>query len=504
VVNVGDIKPMELPISAFLDQAWDPDAADLAWISRYPATWASEQFGPEQAKEIGEILSRYTQLNARRKPELISPDTWSLVHEREAERVIGEWDTLVERTLALGRQIAADHRDAWYQLVEYPVLASANLNQLHVAVARNRLYAAQGRASANAWGDKARELFARDAELQRVYERDIAGGKWASMMSQPRIGYTHWQSPERNILPYLSTVDVPDKGVLGVAIEGDERRWPVQLHGATLPVLDPVAAPTRDVTLFNGGRQKIGFTAGTKTPWLKVSPASGEIDDAQPLSITVDWDALPEGDHVGRVSIRGKDWTEVGIAVPVHKPPMHRGAHGFVEGNGVVAVEAQHYSRAVAPAGGQWQVIPNLGRTLSGVTAWPATGAAVTPGGDGARLEYPLVMDSEGEVEVRVVMAPTLDFRNRGGLRYAVSIGDEAPQSVTMRLDPTPGDRDFAAWEAAVIDNSHASVSRHRVRAGANTLKLWLVDPGLVFQRIEVVRRPLPPTTLGPVESVRR
>jgi hypothetical protein len=149
-------------------------------------------------------------------------------------------------------------------------------------------------------------------------------------------------------------------------------------------------------------------------------------------------------------------------------------------------------------------VIPNLGRTLSGVTAWPATGAAVTPGGDGARLEYPLVMDSEGEVEVRVVMAPTLDFRNRGGLRYAVSIGDEAPQSVTMRLDPTPGDRDFAAWEAAVIDNSHASVSRHRVRAGANTLKLWLVDPGLVFQRIEVVRRPLPPTTLGPVESVRR
>jgi hypothetical protein len=504
IVNVGDIKPMELPISAFLDQAWDPDAADLAWISGYPAAWAAEQFGPDHATEIGAVLTRYTQYNARRKPELLSPATWSLVHEREAERVLAGWDALVERTRALGAKIPASHRDAWVQLVEYPVLASANLNHLHVAVGRNRLYAAQGRASANAWGEKARALFARDAELQRVYERDIAGGKWTSMMSQPRIGYTHWQSPERNILPALATVDVPDKGVTGVAIEGDARRWPTPLASARLPVLDPVAAPTREVVVFNGGRQPIGFTASTKTPWLKVSPASGEVQDAQPLRIEVDWAALPEGEHEGRISIRGKDWTEVSIAVPVHKPPTHRGARGFVEGNGLVAIEAQHHARAVAPAGGQWQVVPNLGRTLSGVTAWPATGAAATPGGDGARLEYPLVMDHAGEVEVRVVLAPTLDIRHRGGLRYAVSIGDAAPQLVNMRLDPTPGDRDFRAWEAAVIDNAHVASSRHRVDAGANTLKLWLVDPGLVFQRIEVVRRPLPPTTLGPPESARR
>ncbi|AKC86370.1 glycosyl hydrolase 115 family protein [Pseudoxanthomonas suwonensis] len=504
VVNVGDIKPMELPISAFLDQAWDPDAADLDWIGRYPVAWAAEQFGPQHAKAIGEILTRYTQYNARRKPELISPDTWSLIHEREAERVLAGWDALVERTLETGRRIPAGHRDAWYQLVEYPVLASANLNHLHVAVARNRLYAAQGRASANAWADKARELFARDAELQRVYEQDIAGGKWTSMMAQPRIGYTHWQSPQRNVLPYLSRVDVPEKGVLGVAVEGDARAFPYPLHGPRLPELDPVAAPTREVVVFNRGRQPIGFTAGSRTPWLKVSPASTEVSDAVPLGITVDWNALPEGRHEGQIQIRGKDWTEVTVTVPVHKPPAHRGARGFVEGNGVVAIEAQHYSRAVAPAGGQWQVVPHLGRTLSGVTAWPATGAPATPGGGSAHLEYPLVMDDEGEVEVRVVMSPTLDIHHRGGLRYAVSIGDEAPQAGSMRLDPTPGDRDFRAWEAAVIDNSHASVSRHRVRAGANTLKLWLVDPGLVFQRIEVVRRPLPPTTLGPVESTRR
>ena len=503
VVNVGDIKPLELPISAFLDQAWDPDAADLEWIRAYPARWAAEQFGPAHAQAIGDILTRYTRLNARRKPELIDAATWSLVHDREAGRVLSEWDALVAQVQALAPKIPASHRDAWYQLVEYPVLASANLNHLHVAVARNRLYAAQGRASANAWAEQARKLFARDAELQRVYEQEIAGGKWIHMMSQPRIGYTHWQSPPRNILPALASVDAPEKGVTGVAVEGDPLAYPALLKAPRLPELDPVAAPTREVVVFNRGQAPIAFTATSRTPWLKVSPAAGEVADEQPLRLEVDWDALPEGRHEGVVYIRGQDWTEVYVTVPVHKPPQHRGARGFVEGDGVVAIEAEHYARAVPPPGGRWQVIPNLGRTLSAVAAWPATGEPLVPGGDGARLEYPVVMHEDGEVELRVLVSPTLDVRNRGGLRYAVSVNDEPPQLVNIRLDPSPGDPDFTAWEAAVIDNVHVARSRHRVHAGANTVKLWLVDPALVFQRIELARRPIP-TTLGPAESAHR
>jgi len=504
VVNVGDIKPMELPISAFLDQAWDPDAADLAWIARYPAAWAAEQFGGAHAEAIGEILTRYTQYNARRKPELVSTDTWSLLHDGEADRVVADWDALEARTLAIASRLPASHRDAYYQLVEYPVLASANLNRMYVAAARNRLYAAQGRASANRWADEAKRLFERDAELQHVYEREIAGGKWIHMMSQVRIGYTHWQQPERNVLPALSRVDVPTRGVTGVAVEGDARAWPQRAESPRLPTLDPVGAPTRAVVVYNRGAEKFGFTAKSSQPWLKVSPAQGEVEDAQPLKLAVDWAKLPEGEHEAVIAIRGGDRTEVYVQVPVRKPPAHRGARGFVEGDGVVAIEAAHHARAVAPAGGEWQVVPNLGRTLSGVTAWPATGEPLAPGGDGARLEYPLVMDGDGEVEVRVVLSPTLDIRNRGGLRYAVSIGDEAPQVVNVRLDPTPSDRDFRAWERAVIDNVHVATSRHRVAAGANTLKLWLVDPGLVFQRVEVVSDPRQRGTLGPAESARR
>src|SRR5690606_10244668 len=320
---------------AFLDQAWDPDAADLEWIRAYPARWAAEQFGPAHAQAIGDILTRYTRLNARRKPELIDAATWSLVHDREAGHVLSEWDALVAQVQALAPKIPASHRDAWYQLVEYPVLASANLNHLHVAVARNRLYAAQGRASANAWAEQARKLFARDAELQRVYEQEIAGGKWIHMMSQPRIGYTHWQSPPRNILPALASVDAPAKGVTGVAVEGDPLAYPALLKAPRLPELDPVAAPTREAVVVNRGQAPIAFNATSRAPagagsgsgagprggGVPPGPGAARLHRHQPRAVA---EGFPGFRRSGR---RAAAQAGNRLGCPAGRPPRGRGLH---------------------------------------------------------------------------------------------------------------------------------------------------------------------------------
>lgn len=504
VVNVGDIKPMEFPLSFFLDYAWAPDAYPVEALTAYPQAFAAEQFGDAHAAEIGDILTRYTQYNARRKPELQSPDTWSLVNFGEAQRVLAEWDDLVDRTQRIGAALGEAHRDAYYQIVEYPVLASANLAHLYVAVARNRQHAAQGRASANAWADEAERRFARDAELARVYEQDIAGGKWIHMMSQPRIGYTHWQQPERNVMPALSRVDVRERGTMGVEVEGDARGWPVPTTPARVPALDPNGARTRDLVVFNRGSTPFTFTAQVSQPWLRVTPASGEVDIETPVRIDVDWDAVPDGEHVAEVDLLGNDRTEVRVVVPVSKPTSRAPRAGFVESEGHIAIEAAHHNRVVAPDGLGWETIPNLGRTVSAVTSVPVTAAATAADASGAWLEYPVHLHAAGEVEVRVVLSPTLDYQHRGGLRYAVSFDDAPPQTVTMHLDPTPGHAQFQAWERAVSDSVHVATSRHRVEAGAQTLKLWRVDPGVVVQRIEIVRDGVRPNYLGPPESMRR
>ena len=83
-------------------------------------------------------------------------------------------------------------------------------------------------------------------------------------------------------------------------------------------------------------------------------------------------------------------------------------------------------------------------------------------------------------------------------------IGDEPPRVVTVKADPTPGHADFAAWEDAVRDSVQVARSRHRVQAGNQTLTLWAIDPGLAFQRIDVVRGTPRESYLGPPESQRR
>ena len=101
---------------------------------------------------------------------------------------------------------------------------------------------------------------------------------------------------------------------------------------------------------------------------------------------------------------------------------------------------------------------------------------------------------------LRYFVSPSLDFRGDKGLRYAVSIDDAAP--VTVNIIPDPSEK---AWNKAVADNVRVLTTRLEVpSAGPHRVKLWRVDPGVVFQRLVLSRGPLSGSYLGPVESVRR
>src|SRR5690606_4115378 len=153
-------------------------------LPEYTKLWAASKFGQEYAAEIAEILTLYTKYNGRRKPELLSPETYSLVHFREAERVVEDYNALADKAEKLYNKLPEAYKDAYYQLVLFPVQASANLNELHITTGRNRLYAQQGRASTNDLADKVQALFDRDAELTKYFHTALADGKWNHMMSQ--------------------------------------------------------------------------------------------------------------------------------------------------------------------------------------------------------------------------------------------------------------------------------------------------------------------------------
>lgn len=234
VVNVGDLKPMELPISFFLNYAWNPEKITVDNVGNYYNQWASEQFGKEYAKRIGDILQKYSQYISRRKPELLSPETYSLTDYNETERVIDEYHQLVEKAEKLNSELTVEYKDAYFELVLFPVKAFVNLNELYVAVAKNHFYADLKSIEANVYADSVKYFFKKDSIISFKYNHEIANGKWNHMMDQTHIGYTYWQEPRVNKTPdviYVNKDSIKNLEILkGIPIKLNPKGLKKNIH----------------------------------------------------------------------------------------------------------------------------------------------------------------------------------------------------------------------------------------------------------------------------------
>jgi GH35 family endo-1,4-beta-xylanase len=503
IVNVGDLKPMEFPTEFFLTMAWDPDRWPRTRVTEFGRRWAAREFGPAHADGIAAVVAAYTKYNGRRKPELLGPETFSLVNDNEADRVLANWQAVTAGAEAIDRDLPGGARDAFYQLVLYPAKASAAVTELYVTAARNRLYAAQGRASTNDLAARARSLFQADADLSDYYNHKLAGGKWSHMMDQTHIGYTGWQDPKKNVMPEVKEIEVPEPASMGVAVEGSSSAWPGGKGEAVLPPFDPFNRQRRWVDVFNRGRTRFEFSATASAPWIAVSAERGEVGKEQRLWVSVDWHKAPEGTADGHVTIAGPSGEPVVVKVHASNPrePDRDAGRGFVEGEGYVAVEADHFTSKTDAGAVGWKKLAGYGRTSSAVTVFPVTAASVTPPMDSPCLEYRMYLFGGGDVEVEAVLAPTLDFVPGRGLRYAVSFDEQPPQVADALARNSAKD-----WETSVKDGARKVRSRHALadRPGWHTLKFWMVDPGVVLQRLVVDRGGVKPSYLGPPESCRR
>ena len=219
IVNVGDIKPLEYPLDFLMDMAWAPERMTPAALAAYPQQWAAQQFGPGLGAEIGELVTRYSTLAARRKPELVNESTYALGEVRPDVLVRGEWTTIVEDWRALVARldqvrprVADEAGSAFFQLVDHPIQAVSNLYEMYYATAWNQRLASRFDPRGNVFLEQAERAYARDAELTRRYHA-INDGKWAGMMDQVHTNYVIWNDPIRQNPPVLirTAGDVPEK-----------------------------------------------------------------------------------------------------------------------------------------------------------------------------------------------------------------------------------------------------------------------------------------------------
>jgi hypothetical protein len=361
------------------------------------------------------------------------------------------------------------------------------------------LYASQGRASTNDLAAQARALFQADADLSNYYNHTLAHGKWDHMMDQTHIGYTYWNQPPTNALPVVKEIEVPAAAALGVAVEGSTSAQP-GVTDVSLPQFDVFSQRRSYIDVFNRGRAPVEFTATASAPWIVLSAGHGTIEKELRLWVSVDWQRTPRGSSSGYVRIGGAG-ADATVKVETFNPeaPARNSVKGFVEGNGYVSIEAEHYTRKVDTDAARWEKIDDYGRTLSSMTVFPVTAQSVTPPQQSPHLEYQVYLFHPGKVEVEAIVAPTLNFVPGRGLRFAISFDDQQPQIVDALAQNSRVD-----WETSVKDSVRKVRSAHMLASpGYHTLKLWMVDPGVVLQKLVVDLGGVKPSYLGPPESYR-
>lgn len=326
MLNVGDLKPMEYPITLFIDMAWKPRAYTAATLMEHIRAFCAQQFGEANANEAARILNLACKYNGRITAELLNDTTYN-VGTGEWAKVVADYTQLEADALNQYVALPDVYHDVYREIVLFPVQAMGNLYKMYYAQAMNHKLYGEGNPDANLWADKAEAAFRRDSTLCAAYNHGIAGGKWNGMMTQKHIGYTTWADNfPKDTMPTVHRLDVKGRGNV------------------------------------------------------------------------------------------------------------------FTPKDGVIAIEAEHYFDKVDDDGTRWTVIPYFGRTLSGVALMPYTKPT-----NGASLTYAFNITpgekGQSEVKVHVIVKSTLDFLNKGGLTYNVSIDGGAPVTVNFnsRLDERPG-----------------------------------------------------------------
>jgi hypothetical protein len=385
ILNVGDLKPMEFPISFFLDMAWNPTRFNAQNIQQYSEDWCVQQFGEKYGKEAARLIRLYTKYNHRVTPELLDATTYSLDNYNEFELVRNDYRDLTLDAMRLYNLMPNEYKDAFDQLVLFPVNASSNLYEMYYAVAKNKKLAAENNPEANRWADVAKQCYDRDSILTNHFNQDIAGGKWSHMMDQIRIGYRTWAEPRRRLMPKVTKVEIPE---------------------------------------------------------------------------------IPKSELV------------------------------FNESDGYVSIEAENYQKAKGTDKIRWEVIPELGKTISALTTFPQNQYPAEK--DSVYLEYAINFKSTGAFDVSVLISPSLNFNANKGLRYGVSFDGGSEQIVNVNQTYTQ--RQIDTWLANRINQTK---TKHQITTtGVHRLRIRVLEPGIVLQKILIDTGGLKPSYLGAPQSL--
>ncbi|KAF5667088.1 hypothetical protein FHETE_5791 [Fusarium heterosporum] len=530
VFNVGDLKPQEIPISFAMALAWNVDSIKHDGLPEFFRQAAEREFDSDLAGEVGSIWHRHDRLLSLRKHEHIEPETFSILHYKEADSILDRWKELLEHAEKVHGHISDEAKAASFQLILHPTKASYIYNALRINQARNKLFARQRRNSANKIAHEVLSLFDADYDLAEEYH-SLLDGKWNHILMQPHYGYEDtWHAPSRDMIGGLSFVQRrqnsnPIVGQMGVAVEGhegvrvgrineeSERTHPSRrdlVPGLTLGPMSRYGPDSRWFDIFTRGVPSINWSISTAHSWIVLSKHSGVLvpgqDDIR-VEVSIEWDQVPDDfrDEV-LIDIRSQEGDFEQVHLPIdgrRAPDSSKG--GFVEYDGFVSIPATD-CQVEFP----YMILPDAGRLETGsLTLVPGT----KNGSSIPNVQYPFYLFAKiPKVSLVLYFGTTLDLSSEDTLSYTFQLdgGDSQAyplQKRTPESEKNAADKGWASadgWFFAASDN--VWVREHdltELNEGSHTLGIKLGHANMLLEKIVINCGGVSESYLGPPPGLR-
>ncbi|WP_321334159.1 glycosyl hydrolase 115 family protein [uncultured Bacteroides sp.] len=471
ILNVGDIKPAEYETEFFMDMAWNITAVNPQKLNEHLQAWLSREFGEDLKEPLSRLKQEYYRLATIRKPEFMG---WSRVEEPsvpggktpvrdtefnpfmfgdEVQRRIEDYSRLSDKARALAKRVPTQRRDAYFELMEYPICASAAMNHKLLYAQKARLLARYNLPAANEYDSLSKRAYEDIVSLTYTYNQNIAKGKWKGIMDM---------KPRK--LAVFDSCKLPRKVIVAASksamvwVEGDSL-FSAPETVIKLPSFINGKSETTFVSFYNRGKKQINWHTEHKPDWLKVVEISMPAKLEKRILISVDWSKLKENAFAQmQLIVDGQEYK-------VDASAIYKAAAKKVEFNGMVAWNAADWdTSSYSPV----EITNGLGYSRKSISL---------PKGE--TLTYDVEVFSTGKCCLRVGLIPNHPL-NGGQLCYQVSIDGKQQQVITynteVRSEP---------WKINVLRNLSLNTSYHLLPlSGKHIISIKALDNGIILDQM--------------------
>ncbi|MCM4157253.1 glycosyl hydrolase 115 family protein [Gramella sp. AN32] len=488
ILNVGDIKPAEYNIQLFMDMAYNTsDFEDPSYVTEHMQDFYTSIFGKSSGKEIADLKLKYFNLAYERKPEFMgwsqtepttkinttayTPFSWG----DEVNTRMDEYSKLAEKAQSIGSTIDSNLKDAYFELVEYPVKGAAFMNKKFLYRDLAIKYSGQNRLNSKKFSQFSSNSYDSIVALTEKYNTKILNGKWNGIIDMMPRRLPVYKNPEIDLNKNYNTP------LASIAVENQKD------GGIEIPSFYKNDTISHFFDIYLRSEKEANWSI-KKPEWIETNKTAGTLVPSQAserIDIKVNWKKWnnagnPEDSSID-LNLNNQKLSLTLKVVSYDLKPSEKNI--FIEKNNVVSIYAENFTTKHDSEIFRWKKISGLGYSNSLMQAFPFVGEPIDTmqlACQAPYLEYEIHTENAVNSAKLVLNAlPTHPLTNNHSVRIGIQWNDNPIQIIDFK---TYGRSE--EWKQNVLRNLARKELTVNVKKGKQTLKIYMIDQGVALDFI--------------------